>query len=55
MNAPDKMDQTELLGRLYDHKQKQLLAASQRGDRLLCQVLAAEAQAICDAITKNRQ
>lgn len=55
MNAPEKINQTALLSRLYDLKQKQLLNASQRGDSLLCQVLAAEAEAISEAMAKAQQ
>lgn len=53
MNAPEQTNQTALLNRLYDLKQKQLLDATQRGDSLLCQVLAAEALAISEAMTKS--
>ncbi|MBD3655166.1 MULTISPECIES: hypothetical protein [Marinobacter] len=50
MNAPDKTGQAALLNRLYDMKQKQLQQASGQADSLRYQVLAAEAQAISDAL-----
>ena len=47
-------NQTDLLNRLYNLKQKQLLQASQQTDSLLYRVLAAEAQAITDALNGRR-
>lgn len=52
MNAPQHIDQSDLLTRLYGLKQKQLLQASSQGDSLQYRVLQAEASAISDAIKK---
>ena len=52
MNAPQNIDQSDLLIRLYGLKQKQLLQASSQGDSLQYQVLQAEASAISEAMEK---
>ncbi|MCH8500198.1 MAG: hypothetical protein LAT63_17130 [Marinobacter sp.] len=54
MSTSNSSNQTALLSRLYDLKQKQLLQASQHTDSLLYRVLAAEAQAISDALNGRR-
>lgn len=54
MSTSQCSNQTALLSRLYDLKQKQLLQASQQTDSLLYRVLAAEAQAISDALNGRR-
>lgn len=42
--------QADLLNRLYENKQKQLVAASKQGNSLLYRVLEAEARAISEAL-----
>lgn len=54
MNATNNTNQAALLNRLYCMKQKQLMQASQQTDSLLYRVLAAEAQAITDAMKLMR-
>ncbi|WP_166268092.1 hypothetical protein [Marinobacter caseinilyticus] len=50
MSTDNHPIQIELLNRLYCLKQQQLLQASQQTDSLLYRVLAAEAQAITEAM-----
>lgn len=54
MNAPVKQSQASVLFRLYDLKQKQLMQAAKQSDSLRYKVLAAEADAISDAIKALR-
>ena len=44
MTIVTSSQQTDLLNRLYQNKQKQLLAASKQGNSLLYRVLEAEAR-----------
>lgn len=54
MTAIQRNQQSDLLSRLYDMKQKQLLQASQQADSLRYQVLSAEADAISQALKAIR-
>ena len=54
MNAPIHQSQADILSKLYDMKQKQLEHATQQGNVLRCQVLAAEAEAISSALKSLR-
>lgn len=54
MRTPRLSKQVELLTRLYDMKQKQLLSAGKEGDSLRYRVLEAEARAISDAMKLQR-
>jgi hypothetical protein len=54
MNAPLKQSQADILNKLYGMKQKQLEQAMQQGNRLRCQVLEAEADAISNALRAIR-
>ena len=50
MTIVTSSQQTDLLTRLYQNKQKQLVAASKQGNSLLYRVLEAEARAISEAL-----
>ncbi len=50
MTALQRNQQSDLLSRLYDMKQQQLLRASQQADSLRYRVLSAEADAISEAL-----
>lgn len=50
MTVVTSSQQADLLHRLYENKQRQLLAASKQGNSLLYRVLEAEARAISDAL-----
>lgn len=54
MSSSERTAQTALLEKLYGLKQKQLQQASQQTDSLLYRVLAAEAEAITDALKTQR-
>lgn len=54
MTALQRTQQSDLLSRLYDMKQKQLLQASQQVDSLRYRVLSAEADAISQALKAIR-
>lgn len=54
MNAPMKQSQADILTRLYNLKQQQLLRAAQQVGSLRYQVLEAEAKAISDALNAIR-
>lgn len=54
MTALQRNQQSDLLTRLYDMKQKQLLQASQQSDSLRYRVLSAEADAISEALKAIR-
>lgn len=54
MTTLQKDQQSALLNRLYDMKQKQLLQASQQADSLRYRVLSAEADAISEALKAIR-
>lgn len=54
MKAQTPESRLEVLSRLYDMKCKQLQSAARQGNRLRCQVLEAEAQAICAAMKTVR-
>ncbi|MFN2359597.1 MAG: hypothetical protein ABR522_00765 [Marinobacter sp.] len=54
MTALQRTQQSDLLSRLYDMKQKQLLQASQQADSLRYRVLSAEADAISQALKAIR-
>ncbi|MGM0766838.1 MAG: hypothetical protein ACQEV6_02310 [Pseudomonadota bacterium] len=54
MNAPMRQSQADILSKLYDMKQKQIAQATQQGNSLRCQVLAAEAEAIFNALQSVR-
>jgi hypothetical protein len=54
MNAPIQQNQADILNRLYSMKQKQLEQAVLQGNRLRCQVLEAEADAISSALKSLR-
>lgn len=54
MRTPRLSKHVELLSRLYDMKQKQLLHASKQGDSLHYRVLEAEARAISEAMKFQR-
>jgi len=54
MNATIQQSRADILSRLYSMKQKQLEQALQQGNRLRCQVLEAEADAIFNALKALR-
>ena len=53
MTAVTSNQQADLLHRLNENKQKQLLAARKPGNSLLYRVLEAEAHAISDALNST--
>lgn len=54
MSKSERANRTALLEKLYGLKQKQLQQASRQTDSLLYRVLAAEAEAITDALKTRR-
>ena len=54
MSTPISQSRADILSRLYEMKQKQLARATQQGNPLRCQVLAAEADAISNALKALR-
>ncbi|QSP94641.1 hypothetical protein LPB19_15940 [Marinobacter salinisoli] len=54
MDTPARPNQTDILNKLYCMKQKQLAKALESGNNLRSQVLAAEAEAIFNAIKAAR-
>lgn len=55
MTVVTSSPQADLLHRLYQNKQKQLIAASKHGNSLLYRVLEAEARAISDAMNSSNR
>ncbi|MBZ2168592.1 MULTISPECIES: hypothetical protein [Marinobacter] len=54
MDTPSRPSQADVLNKLYCMKQKQLAKALESGNSLRSQVLAAEAEAIFNAIKTAR-